>query len=314
MALSPSPLPNAPPPPPTAAPVCHKAAGGGGPCAVRPRPHSPVREGGGGGGAASSRDPVEGTNGGASGAHRCGAAPACGHCPGGPPARPPQGLGPGRHAGGWPPLRHGDASWRRAAPVPRDAIAAQPPPPLLRTGERQRCAPALNPPPPPKDPSARGHTGTTASPSHQRLGGVQGSSAVWTAVRPDNQRGVPSRASEVRAHWPWVTTFGASRDPTQPNPPFCACMRPAGPPPPPTHGCGRGGGLSCVSRISPQRLLPQGTSSVTAKEAYGNVTAELCVLTFIALRPCALRPFAAQHRPGVNKVCQTPPPPKGGGR
>ena len=74
-------------------------------------------------------------------------------------------------------------------------------------------------PPHPKDPSARGHTGTATSPSHQRLGGVRGSSAVWTAVRPDNQRGVPSRAGEVRAHWPWVTTFGASRDPTQPKPP-----------------------------------------------------------------------------------------------
>ena len=85
------------------------------------------------------------------------------------------------------------------------------------TGERQRCAPALNTPPP-ADPSARGHTGTAASPSHQRLGGVRGSSAVWTAVRPDNQRGVPSRDGEVRAHWPWVTTFGASRDLTQPNP------------------------------------------------------------------------------------------------
>ena len=35
----------------------------------------------------------------------------------------------------------------------------------------------------------------------------------------DNLRGVPSRASEVRAHWPWVTTVGASRDPTQPNQP-----------------------------------------------------------------------------------------------
>ena len=83
--------------------------------------------------------------------------------------------------------------------------------------------PCLECPPPPKDPSARGHTGTATSPSHQRLGGVRGSSAVWTAVRPDNQRGVPSRAGEVRAHWPWVTTFGASRDPTQPNnPPFWA--------------------------------------------------------------------------------------------
>ena len=39
-------------------------------------------------------------------------------------------------------------------------------------------------------------------------------------MRPDNQMGVPSRAGEVRAHWPWVTTFGASRDPTQPNPPM----------------------------------------------------------------------------------------------
>ena len=74
-----------------------------------------------------------------------------------------------------------------------------------------------DPPPPPQDPSARGHTGTAASPSHQRLGGVRGSSAVWTAVRLDNQRGVPSLAGEVRAHWPWVTTFGG--DPTQPNPP-----------------------------------------------------------------------------------------------
>ena len=55
--------------------------------------------------------------------------------------------------------------------------------------------------------------------ARQRLDEVRGSSAVWTAVRPDNQRGVPSRASEVRAHWPWVTSFGASRDPTQPNPP-----------------------------------------------------------------------------------------------
>jgi hypothetical protein len=88
---------------------------------------------------------------------------------------------------------------------------------LRPVGERQRCAPALNTPPP-ADPSARGHTGTAASPSHQRLGGVRGSSAVWTAVRPDNQRGVPSRAGEVRAHWPWVTAFGASRDPNQTKP------------------------------------------------------------------------------------------------
>ena len=48
------------------------------------------------------------------------------------------------------------------------------------------------------------HTGTAVSPSRQRLDEVRGSSAVWTAVRPDNQRGVPSRAGEVRAHWPWV--------------------------------------------------------------------------------------------------------------
>ena len=97
------------------------------------------------------------------------------------------------------------------------------------TGERQRCAPALNAPhPPPQDPSARGHTGTAASPSHQRLGGVRGSSAVWTAVRPDNQRGVPSRAGEVRAHWPWVTTFGASRDRTQPTPPGTLEVREGG--------------------------------------------------------------------------------------
>ena len=68
------------------------------------------------------------------------------------------------------------------------------------------------------------HTGTAVSPSRQRLDEVRGSSAVWTAVRPHNQRGVPSRASEVRAHWPWVTTFGASRDPTQPNPLHGATM------------------------------------------------------------------------------------------
>ena len=104
------------------------------------------------------------------------------------------------------------------------------------TGERQRCAPALNaPPPPPQDPSACGHTGTAVSPSHQRLGGVRGSSAVLTAVRPDNQRGVPKRAGEVRAHWPWVTAFGASRDPTQPNPPPQPTPSPPYPPPLPSR-------------------------------------------------------------------------------
>ena len=37
-------------------------------------------------------------------------------------------------------------------------------------------------------------------------------------MRPDNQRGIPSRAGEVRAHLPWVTAFGASRDPPRQPP------------------------------------------------------------------------------------------------
>ena len=52
------------------------------------------------------------------------------------------------------------------------------------------------PPPPPAQhapPTARAstHTGTAVSPSRQRLDGVRGSSAVWTAVRPDNQGRYP---------------------------------------------------------------------------------------------------------------------------
>ena len=93
-------------------------------------------------------------------------------------------------------------------------VTRRPPPPLPAQGTWPRADRA-------RPPAARAptHTGTAVSPSRQRLDEVRGSSAVWTAVRPDNQRGVPSRASEVRAHWPWVTTFGASRDPTQPTRP-----------------------------------------------------------------------------------------------
>ena len=52
------------------------------------------------------------------------------------------------------------------------------------------------PPPPPLQERVRlTHTGTAVSPSCQRLGGVQGSSAVWAAVRPDNQGGTQSSQS-----------------------------------------------------------------------------------------------------------------------
>ena len=110
-----------------------------------------------------------------------------------------------------------------------------PPPPLPAQGTWPRADWA-------RPPAARAptHTGTAVSPSRQRLDEVPGSSAVWTAVRPDNQKGLPSRASEVRAHLPWVTTFGASRDPTQPNP------NPRTPPDRVPLLGGRGSNLLCV--------------------------------------------------------------------
>ena len=61
-----------------------------------------------------------------------------------------------------------------------------------------------------------------------RYDGIRGSSPVWVAVRPDNRRLGPSRAGEVRARRPWGIAFGASRDPTQPNPcpiPFHQALR-----------------------------------------------------------------------------------------
>ena len=61
------------------------------------------------------------------------------------------------------------------------------------------------------------HTGTAVSPSpHQRLGGVQGSSTVWVAVRPDNRRQRPIRAGEVRTHRLWDHRFWCKPRPPPP--------------------------------------------------------------------------------------------------
>ena len=86
------------------------------------------------------------------------------------------------------------------------------------------CDPTSPPPPPPCQASPpRGtraytyrHGGISLSSAPCRGTGVVSSLDGCETRQP---RGVPSRAGEVRAHWPWVTTFGASRDPTQPNQP-----------------------------------------------------------------------------------------------
>ena len=155
----------------------------------------------------------------------------------------PRCWGPEHRAHTTPPHAPTTAHWRTTKVCP--CLECPPPPPPPRTPQDQptvrgAAGPGTNPwcdptPPPPPLPAqgtwpradwarplaarAPTHTGMAVSPSRQRLDEVRGSSAVWTAVRPNNQRGVPSRASEVWAHWPWVTTFGASRDPTQPNQP-----------------------------------------------------------------------------------------------
>ena len=68
------------------------------------------------------------------------------------------------------------------------------------------------------------HGGISLSSAPRRGTGIVSSLDGCETRQPG---GVPSRAGEVRAHWPWVTTFGASRDPTQPNPtpPPSSCRR-----------------------------------------------------------------------------------------
>ena len=92
----------------------------------------------------------------------------------------------------------------------------QPPPPANRGDRSLRekdkgCAtvpltlcpePPQQPPPPPPPACAKTYTGTAGSPSHQRLGGLQGLAAVRAAMRPDNRTSGPSRAGEVRTHTP----------------------------------------------------------------------------------------------------------------
>ena len=55
------------------------------------------------------------------------------------------------------------------------------------------------------------------------------------------------------------------------------------------------GNVVCDSGTSPPRLSLEGTCSVTAEGAHGNGTEGLCVLTFVALRPCAFRPAASNQ-------------------
>ena len=66
------------------------------------------------------------------------------------------------------------------------APALQPP----QQGQALPSGETRHAPPPPRPPPVHARltdTGTAVSPSHQRLGGVGGSSTVWGAVRPDNR-------------------------------------------------------------------------------------------------------------------------------
>ena len=101
---------------------------------------------------------------------------------------------------------------RRAQPPPPAQRHMRPPPPppvaygqrastperTQRSGTRARRPPEVRPglplaPQRPYTPPPH-PAGAAVSPSHQRLGGAGGSSAVWAAVSPGNRRSGPGRA------------------------------------------------------------------------------------------------------------------------
>ena len=92
-----------------------------------------------------------------------------------------------------------------------------------RAGTHQWCDPTPPPPPPasPPPPPARAptHTGTAVSPSRQRLDVVRGSSAVWAAVRPDNQGGYPVEPVRYGHTGRGSPPLARAEIQTKPNPP-----------------------------------------------------------------------------------------------
>ena len=88
------------------------------------------------------------------------------------------------------------------------ALRATPPPP--------------QDPPPQDPPTARAptHTGTAVSPSRQRLDEVRGSSAVWWAVRPDNQGGYPVEPVRYGHTGRGSPPLAQAEIQTKPNPPL----------------------------------------------------------------------------------------------
>ena len=88
--------------------------------------------------------------------------------------------------------------------------------------ERQKVCPCLESPPPQGPPTARAptHTGTAVSPSRQRLDEVRGSSAVWAAVRPDNQGGYPVEPVRYGHTGRGSPPLAQAEIQTKPNPPL----------------------------------------------------------------------------------------------
>ena len=92
-------------------------------------------------------------------------------------------------------------------------------------GERQKVCPCHESPPPQGPPLARAptHTGTAVSPSRRHLDEVRGSSAVWAAVRPDNQGGYPVEPVRYGHTGCGSPPLAQTEIQTKPNPRSCTC-------------------------------------------------------------------------------------------